>query len=150
MATRAKAQRNPADAVLRARVHEPLHFPDLSERRALKLSAILHYTARALLCLSHRHSGGAVFHAPHAVHSPLVSVEIETTDLPLDLRSPVHVRGETFLAKTLDASGQIDHLVREGRHTLLTGRDPRQAAIVARARLINMFTRYDPDPVRRR
>src|SRR5215813_12564081 len=113
MATRAKAQRNPADAVLRARVHEPLHFPDLSERRALKLSAILHYTARAHFGLWHRRTGGPDFHDPDAVFTPLVSVEIETTDLPLDLRSPVHVRGETFLAKTLDASGQIDHLVRE-------------------------------------
>jgi hypothetical protein len=146
----AKARRNPADAILRARLREPLHFPDLSERRALKLSAILHYTARAHFALWHRRVGGPDFHDPEGVFTPLFSVELESSDVALDLHSPVHVRGETFLAKTLDASGQIDHLVREGRHTLLTGRDPQRAAVVARARLINVFTRYDPDPMRRR
>ncbi len=41
--------------------------------------------------------------------------------------------------------GAIDHIVREGRHTILTG-----AEVVGRAHLINVFTRYDPDPARRR
>jgi hypothetical protein len=36
--------------------------------------------------------------------------------------------------------------VREGRHTVL---DP-AGTLVARARLVNAFTRYDPDPARRR
>src|SRR2546427_554368 len=36
---------NPADRVLRARLHETIHFPDLTERRALKLAAVPRYDA---------------------------------------------------------------------------------------------------------
>src|SRR5215470_2035024 len=124
MEAAATPRRFHADTVLRVRLRERLHFPDLSERRALKLSAILHYAARAHFGLWHRRTGGPDFHDPDGVFTPLFSVEVETTDVALDLHSPVHVRGETFLAKTLDASGQVDHLVRVGRHTLLTGSDP--------------------------
>ena len=44
-----RAKGNPADAAVSVRVVEPIHFPDLSERRALKLSAVHRYVARGLL-----------------------------------------------------------------------------------------------------
>src|SRR5262249_62328371 len=80
------------------------------------------------------------------VFTPLVYVELEASDVRLNPREPLHVEGESFLARTLDSSGATRHLLREGRHTV---RDA-AGAMAARARLINVFTRYDPDPARRR
>ncbi|TMA52012.1 MAG: hypothetical protein E6J75_17500 [Deltaproteobacteria bacterium] len=86
----ARAPRNPADLVVRSRLREPVVFPDLTERLALKLSSIAHYTARRdALALGDAH---------------------------------------------------------EGRHVIRAGDGP----VVAQARLMNVFTRYDPDPARRR
>lgn len=138
-------QRNPADRVLRARLKESLRFPDLTERRALKLSAVPHYTSRAHFGLWHRRMGGPDFNAPTGIFTPLFFVEIETTDVTLNPLEALNVHGETYLAKTLDAAGEVDHIIREGRHTLLAGH-----SVVGRAHLINVFTRYDPDPARRR
>lgn len=141
--------RNPADRILRARVKEPVRFPDLTERRALKLASISHYTARAHFELWHRRMGGADFHQRTGIFTPLFYVDIEATDLPLDAFAALQVHGDTYLAKTLDAAGGVDHLIREGRHTVETQVDGRRA-MVGRAHLINVFTRYDPDPARRR
>jgi hypothetical protein len=142
------AQRSPADRVLRARLKETLRFPDLTERRALKLSAVPHYTSRAHFGLWHRRMGGPDFNAHTGIFTPLFLVEIETTDVELNPLAALLVHGETYLAKTLDAVGEIDHIIREGRHTLLAG--DRNHPVVGRAHLINVFTRYDPDPTRRR
>jgi len=138
--------RNPADFVLRARLKERLHFPDLSERMALKLASVVHYCARSHFGLWHRKLGSPDFRKLEGVFTPLVSVEIEVSDIPVDPMQPLEVHGESYLARNLDAAGAIRHIVREGRHTLL---DPR-GNVVGRARLLNVFTRYDPDPARRR
>jgi len=140
-------QRNPADRVLRARLKESLRFPDLTERCALKLSAVLHYTSRAHFGLWHRRMGGVDFNAGVGIFTPLFLVEIETTDVSLNPLAQLHVRGETFLAKTLGPSGEVEHIIREGRHTLLTDGD---GSAVGSAHLVNVFTRHDPDPARRR
>jgi acyl-CoA thioesterase FadM len=137
---------NPADLVVRSRLREQIHFPDLTERLALKLSAVLDYTARAHFGAWHKRLGGPDFSNPAGVFTPLVHVDVEVTDVTVDPQSVFQVQGETFLAKTLDANGDTDHLVREGRHTVRDG----ARRVVARARLLNVFTRYDADPVRRR
>jgi hypothetical protein len=137
---------NPADLVIRARLRETVHFPDLTERMALKLSAILSYTARAHFGVWHKRLGSPDFHRLEGVFTPLVAVELEASDVSLDPQQPLRVQGETYLARTVDAEGCTRHLLREGRHTL---RDAR-GALVARAKLTNVFTRYDPDPAKRR
>ena len=141
---------NPADIVLRPRLRESINFSDLTERRALKVAAVLHYIARAHFGAWHRRIPGPDFSQPTGVFTPLFFVDVETTDAVLNPMQPLRVRGETFLAKTLDDAGDIDHLVREGRHQLLTLDPAGVEAVVARARLMNVFTRYDPDPSRRR
>ena len=120
MPSTTRTQRNPADGVLRARLKEELRFPDLTERRALKLSAVLHYTSRAHFGLWHRRMGGPDFNAHTGIFTPLFLVEIETTDVSLNPLAALQVRGETYLAKTLDPAGEVDHIIREGRHTLLS------------------------------
>jgi len=137
------------DQVLRARVREPVHFPDLSERRALKLSAVPHYTARAHFELWHKRMGTPDFSERAGIFTPLYYVDFETSDIELEPRAMLQVRGETQLAKTLDADGVVDHLVREGRH-VVSRRDNGDERLVARAHLINVFTRFDADPARRR
>src|SRR5262249_4293191 len=132
--------------VLRARCRETVLFPDLTERLALRLSSILTYTARAHFGLWHRKMGGPDFTNPSGVFTPLAVVELEASDVPVEPWQPFLVCGETYLAKSLDARGAVRHLVREGRHTVLDG----QGKVVARAKLTNVFTRYDPDPARRR
>jgi hypothetical protein len=140
------APRNPADLVLRARYRETVLFPDLTERLALRLSSILTYTARAHFGLWHKKMGGPDFTNPSGVFTPLVAVELETTDVPVQPWQPFRVHGETYLARTLDEQGAVRHLVREGRHTVYDA----AGTLVARAKLTNVFTRYDPDPARRR
>src|SRR5215470_14628645 len=98
--------KNLADLVLRARLKEAVRFPDLSERMALKLDAILHYCARAHFGLWHKRLGSPDFTQLEGVFTPLVYVETEATDVPLDPMTPLHVNGETFLARTLDDRGE--------------------------------------------
>jgi hypothetical protein len=146
MPARKSKAKNPADLVLRARLREIVHFPDLTERLALRLSSIAAYTAQAHFGIWHKKLGSPDLSKPDAVYTPLVHVELEGTDVRVDPRQPFHVQGETFLAKTLDDAGQVRHLVREGRHTVMRP----DGTVVATARLMNVFTRYDPDPARRR
>lgn len=138
--------RNPADVVLRSRYRETVLFPDLTERLALRLSSIVTYTAKAHFGVWHKKMGGPDFTNPTGVFTPLVVVELEVTDVPVTPWQPFLVRGETHLAKTVDDQGAVRQLVREGQHAVydLAG------ALVARAKLTNVFTRYDPDPARRR
>ncbi|HWP65774.1 MAG TPA: hypothetical protein VNO26_07670 [Candidatus Limnocylindria bacterium] len=134
------------DRVIRSRLREPVNFADLTEHRTMRLTAIQHYTARAHFAPWHRVLGRPDFAGLTGLFSPLVYVELDVHEVPLELASKVAVIGETHLARTVDASGATRQLVREGRHRVetLDGR------LVARARLVNVFTRYDPDPARRR
>src|SRR5262245_29316150 len=138
--------RNPADLVLRTRYREAIDFPDLTERLALRLSSVLSYVARAHFVLWNRKFGGPDFTDPTGVFTPLATVELQVEDVAVDPRQPFRVHGETYLAKSLDGHGAVRHLVRQGRHVVYdcAGR------LVARARMTNVFTRYDPDPARRR
>lgn len=143
---RRRPPRNPADLVLRTRLREPVHFPDLTERLALRLSSISNYTARAHFGVWHKKLGSPDFSDPNGVFTPLVFVEVEATDVRVDPSQPFRVHGETYLGKTLDAQGALRHLVREGRHTVTDA----AGQAVARARYINAFTRYTTDPAQRR
>src|SRR5262245_26476358 len=140
------AKKNPADIVVRARLREVVHFPDLTERLALRLSSIAVYTAQAHFGVWHRKLGSPDFTKPDAIFTPLVHVELEATDVRVDPREPFHVHGEMFLAKALADDGSVRHLVREGRHTVLRP----DGTVVARARLMNVFTRNHADATRRR
>jgi hypothetical protein len=144
--TRRSARTNPADFVLTARLHEAVRFTDLSERLALKLSALPGYVSRAHFDSWHRRLGAPDFNDFTGVFTPLVFVDLEVTDTPLATRGSFRVRGHNHLGKSLDAQGGIRHLVREGIYAVAT----REGEPVGRARFVNVFTRYDADPARRR
>jgi hypothetical protein len=141
-----RAKRNPADAAMTVRVVEPVFFPDLSERRALKLASVHRYVARAHFGSWLARTGRPDFTRLVGIFTPLVHVEFAVTDLALDTTTKLRIAGQSRLARVLDGGGDLRHLAREGLWEVTTqdGRD------VARARMVNVFTRYDTDPARRR
>ncbi len=113
----------------------------------IRLSAISNYSGRSHFAPWGRILASIHDHANHGgIFTPLVYVEYETADVPCDTRERIEVRGESWLARSLDENGAIRHIAREGRHTM---RDDR-GTVLGGARMVNVFTRYDPDPARRR
>lgn len=139
---------NLADRIVRTRMREPLGFQTLTENRSIKLSAVSEYTGRSHFEPWHRRilAGLHDFEKLTGIFTPLVYVELETSDVTCDPRASVIVRGESFLAKSLDESGAVRHIAREGRHRVLDA----AGTELAHARMLNVFTRYDPDPAKRR
>jgi acyl-CoA thioesterase FadM len=138
---------NRADRIVRTRMRAPLGFQSLTENRAIRLSSVTEYTGRSHFMPWHRILAGLHDFANMAgIFTPLVFVEIETTDAPCDPVAKIEVRGESFLGRSLDSSGATRNLAREGNHTVIDD----HGTLLARARMLNVFTRYDPDPARRR
>ena len=138
---------NRADRVVRTRMRESVVFASLTENRTIKLSSVSEYTGRSHFgpwqrILAGMHS----FEEMSGIFTPLVYVELETADTVCDPMSKVTIVGESFLGKSLDATGAVRHLAREGRHTILDATGVKLAS----ARMLNLFTRYDPDPAKRR
>jgi hypothetical protein len=135
------------DRIVRTRMRESVGFQSLTENRAIRLSSVMEYMGRSHFAPWHRILTGLHdFTNANGIFTPLVFVELETTDTPCDPAAKVEVRGESFLGRALDESGAVRNLVREGNHIVLDAR----GTMLARARMLNVFTRYDPDPARRR
>jgi len=138
---------NRADRIVRTTMREPVSFPGLTENRSIKLASVSDYAGRSHFAPWQRILAGMHdFEKMAGIFTPLVYVELETRDLACDPTTRVVVRGESFLGKSLDPSGAVRHLVREGRHRVLDANGTELAA----ARMLNVFTRYDADPARRR
>jgi len=143
------ARRNPnrADRIVRTRLSEPVSFPSLTENRSIRLSAVSEYTGRSHFMPWHKILAGMHdFKDMAGIFTPLVYVELETTDAACDPQQKITVRGESYLGRSLDESGAVRNIVREGRHEVLDAK----GNALARARMLNVFTRYDPDPAKRR
>lgn len=136
-----------ADRVVRTRLREPVHFQTLTENRTIRLSSVLEYTGRSHFGPWHRILAGTHdFTDMGGIFTPLVFVEVETADVACDPNLRVEVRGESWLGHSRDAGGAVRNIVREGRHTVTN----HAGDLLARARMLNVFTRYHPDPARRR
>ena len=134
---------NRADRTVRTTMREPVSFPGLTENRSIKLSSVSDYAGRSHFAPWHRILAGMHdFEKMAGIFTPLVYVELETRDVTFDPAAKVTIRGESFLGKSLDGSGAVRHLVREGRHMVLDA----AGTPLASARMLNVFTRYDPDP----
>jgi acyl-CoA thioesterase FadM len=143
MASRPK---NPADLIVRSRLREEIHFPDLTERLALRLSAVLDYTARAHFAAWHKRLGGPDG-AIHPGLPPLFHVDIEVTDVPVESAQRLPRAGRDVPRQ--DGRRDRRHASSRARGPPRCARDASKA-VIAKARLLNVFTRYDADPVRRR
>ena len=136
-----------ANRVIKSRFREPLHFQDLTERMTIRLSAISNYSGRSHFAPWHKILGSIHDHTDQGgIFTPLVYVEYETADVPCDARDRIQVSGESWLAKSLDDAGAVRSIAREGRHSL---RDDK-GTFLGSSRMVNVFTRYDPVPARRR
>ncbi len=143
----AKRLANPADRVVRTSLRESVGFQTLTENRSIRLSSVSEYTGRSHFMPWQRILRGLHDFADMAgIFTPLVYTELETADISCDPTSRVRVRGESWLGRALDESGAVRHIVREGRHLVVDA----TGTTLARARMLNVFTRYDPDPARRR
>lgn len=138
--------RNAADRVLRGRLKEPLRFQDLTERLALKLSALPDYAGRAHFMPWHRLLGTPDFRGLTGVFSPLIHVAAEVTDARVEGHGNLEVRSATWLSKSVTADGRVQRLLREGTHEVFGPGGVRCGTL----RFVNAFTRYDADPARRR
>jgi hypothetical protein len=143
----AKRTANRADRVVRTCLRESIGFQTLTENRAIRLSAVSEYTGRSHFMPWHKILGGMHdFRDMAGIFTPLVYVELETMDVACDPMLKVEVRGESYLGRSLDESGAVRNLVREGKHTVIDS----YGTTLALARMVNVFTRYDPDPAKRR
>jgi len=143
----AKRLVNLADRIVRTRMRESVTFQSLTGNRTIKLSSVSEYTGRSHFGPWQRILAGIHdFEKMAGIFTPLVYVELETRDTACDPTAKVIIRGESFLGKSIDEAGAVRHLVREGRHTVLDA----SGTQLASARMLNVFTRYDPDPARRR
>ena len=134
---------NRADRIVRTRMRESVAFQSLSENRTIKLSSVSEYTGRSHFGPWQRILAGMHdFEKMAGIFTPLVYVELETADVACDPSLKVTIQGESFLGKSLDGAGAVRHLAREGRHIILDASGTRLAS----ARMLNIFTRYDPDP----
>src|SRR5689334_2577749 len=143
----AKRSANPADRIVRTRLRERVGFQTLTENRTIRLSSVLEYTGRSHFMPWQRILAGIHdFESMAGIFTPLVYVELEAADVSIDPNEALLVRGESYLGRSLDESGAVRNLVREGDHTVLDAR----GTVLARSRMLNVFTRYDPEPARRR
>ncbi len=143
----AKRLVNLADRVVRTRMRESVGFQTLTENRTIKLASVSEYTGRSHFAPWQRILAGLHdFEKMAGIFTPLVYVELETRDVACDPTAKVVIRGESFLGKALDDTGTVRHIVREGDHSVTN----EAGTELARARMLNVFTRYDPDPARRR
>jgi hypothetical protein len=138
---------NRADRIVRTRLKESVGFQSLTENRAIRLASVSEYVGRSHFMPWHRILGGMHdFTNMAGIFTPLVYVDLETTDAPCDPQQKVEVLGESYLGRALDESGAVRNIVREGMHTVLDANN----TVLARGTMLNVFTRYDPDPARRR
>lgn len=137
---------NPADIVLSAEAETQVEFSDLSERRAIKVAAMTRYVSRAHFRTWEQLRRLPNFDTLEGVFTPLVLIDIEATDAQVEPHEVLQARGSTMFGKVLDADGNIRNITRDGVHEVFRPGGEK----VGQVRFVNVFTRYDPDPVRRK
>ena len=124
--------RNPADLVLRARYREAIHFPDLTERLALRLSSIVRYTARAHFGLWHRKVRAVPTSPIRRASSRRWSRSSSRRPTSRSTRGSRSRARRDVLAKTVDGTARSASWCARGGTRCATA----TGAVVARARLM--------------
>lgn len=137
---------NPADVVLSAEAESRVEFSDLSERMALKLGALVRYVARAHFMTWEKLRDLPDFDSLEGIFTPLVGMEMAATDIRVTPGELLVARGSSIFGKVLDAEGRVRNIARDGVHALFRADGEK----VGEVRFINVFTRYDKDPVKRK
>ncbi len=137
---------NPADIILSAEADKEVEFSDLSERRAIKLAAMTRYVSRAHFKTWEQLRRLPDFDTLEGIFTPLVLIDIEASDVQVRPGEMLRARGQSVFGKVLDADGNIRNITRDGTHAVFNESDEK----VGQVRFVNVFTRYDEDPSRRK
>jgi hypothetical protein len=135
-----------ADTVFSGEAETRVEFSDLSERRAVKLAALTRYVSRAHFKTWERLRRRPDFDTLEGVFTPLVLIEIEASDAKVEPGEMLRASGRSTFGKVADPEGNVRQITRDGRHRVFTANGEPVGAV----RFVNVFTRYDPDPARRR
>lgn len=137
---------NPADVHLVGEAQTPVQFSDLSERRAVKLAAMTRYVSKSHFVTWEQLRRMPDFETLEGIFTPLVLMEIEATDEPVTPNETITARGESTFGKVLDADGNVRNITRDGLHRAYS----ESGACIGSVRFVNVFTRYDKDPAKRK
>ncbi len=137
---------NPADIVLSAEADKKVEFSDLTERRAIKLAAMTRYVSRAHFKTWEQLRRLPDFDTLDGIFTPLVLIDIEATDVKVRPGETLRARGQSVFGKVLDAEGNVRNITRDGTHQVFSENDEK----VGEVRFVNVFTRYDEDPKKRK
>ncbi len=137
---------NPADLVITGEADTRVEFSDLSERRAVKLSALTRYVSRAHFQTWEGLRRMPDFDDLQGIFTPLVLIELEASDARVQPGELLHARGEGVLGKVLDTDGSVRNVTRDSLHRVFTD----DGRTIGSVRFVNVFTRYDTDPARRK
>lgn len=137
---------NPADIVLTAEADTQVEFSDLSERRAIKVASMTRYVSRAHFRTWEQLRRLPDFDTLEGVFTPLVLIDIEATDIQVEPHETLVARGQTMFGKVLDEYGNVRNITRDGMHEVFRESGEK----VGQVRFVNVFTRYDKDPAKRK
>lgn len=140
------AEENPADIRLTGEAETVVQFSDLSEKRAIKLAAMTRYVSRSHFITWEQLRRKPDFETLEGIFTPLVLMEVEATDVPVQPGETIIARGESTFGKVLDPTGHVRSITRDGRHDAFSEGGERIGSV----RFVNVFTRYDEDPAKRR
>ncbi len=135
-----------ADRVFDAESSDRVDFSDLSERQSVKLGAMTRYVARSHFQTWEQLRKMPDFDSLSGIFTPLVSLEIEATDAKVRPGEILTARGQSAFGKVLTTSGAVRQITRDGRHELFGEQGDSLGAV----RFVNVFTRYDKDPEKRK
>jgi hypothetical protein len=139
-----------ADTDFRGAFHEPPYFEDLSERSAVKLTSMLRLTGRPHYTLWAREIGGPHFKERTGQFFPIYYLDLVVTDVPVESRDPLRVDVHIQLGKHLAADGSVDRLLSEAWTELSSTAADGRRLVHGTTHKQAVFTRPDPDPVKRK
>ena len=136
----------PADRIFTAETSARVDFSDLSERQSVKLGAMTRYVARSHFQTWEQLQRMPDFDSLTGIFTPLVCLEVEATDAKVRPGEILTARGSSAFGKVLDGAGNVRRITRDGLHELFGEDDQRLGSV----RFVNVFTRYDKDPAKRK
>jgi hypothetical protein len=142
-------QERTADTEFRGTFYEPPYFEDLSERAAVKLTAMLRLTGRPHYTLWAREIGSPHFKERTGQFFPIYYLDVDVTDVPVETREAVQVDVRIRLGKHLAPDGTVERLISEA-WTEVTSDTPDGRVRLGGTHKQAVFTRPDPDPEKRK
>ena len=137
---------NPADQIFSAEASAPVDFSDLTERQSVKLGAMTRYVARSHFQTWEQLRRMPDFDALTGIFTPLVCLDIEVTDAKVRPGEVLTARGKSAFGKVLNGRGEVRQITRDGLHELFGAGGQNLGSV----RFVNVFTRYEKDPAKRK